>query len=807
MRISYLELKNYRRFRNLKLEFPDGIVGILGLNGAGKSTIIEGMAWALFGNEPEIVRTSRESIRRSGAGVKDSVEATLEFEMEGIEYRVVREMGGRNLSMKAVLTTRDATLADGDRAVREKVQKLLGMDHKSFFTSVFARQKELNELQDFPASERKKVVLRMLRIDGIDEAIKRVREDRRSVSQQIQGAEGMLLGSEGEDREVVVTSRIDELSTSLKTAERAFAEAQRTKDLRTRELGQARERRDSLAKDFEAYRTADADLKATKKALADMQERESKAVAAVREAEESLKKLPELERAEHDWIEIRKTRELLDEEKAKFDRKTILSKDVAAIEEELSQLAKRLETAAREAGEAEEVRERIQSVAEKKKEAETGRGALSNKLAEMKARMEERLSRLEDDRRRLGDIEHAGKAGVCPTCERVLEDAYDPLVKRLRTGLREAESVTKEDELSIEASRAELVASDKMLEALERKLKHNEEQLAKATAALARIEAVNGEIARAKARLKAKAEEVRAIGEVRFSMDEYKRVRESYDRLSLKHEELVKLKEKQTQLGKTRRDLDELRGAMKAKRSEESALSDRISKLEPKRKGYEEAMKQFDQRTDAASAAAEALADARVGLERISADIRSSKKELDEIRRLKERVKSQRDSLEEMSLLEDVLVDFKDHLIGRIAPTLSEITSDVMSMMTDGKYERIELDDDYQISIDDDGTLHPLSRFSGGEADIANLSLRLAISRMIAERTGTNQVNLLVLDEIFGSLDPTRKRSVMLALSALASQFRQVMLITHVDDMKDLMAHVVKVEELPDGTSAAKVVS
>src|SRR5512136_1388719 len=99
MRISYLELKNYRRFKEFKLQFPDGIVGILGLNGAGKTTIIEAIAWALFGNVDEVVRTSKDSIRRTGAGPNDACSVWLEFELGGTEYRVEREMGGKSLSM------------------------------------------------------------------------------------------------------------------------------------------------------------------------------------------------------------------------------------------------------------------------------------------------------------------------------------------------------------------------------------------------------------------------------------------------------------------------------------------------------------------------------------------------------------------------------------------------------------------------------------------------------------------------------------------------------------------------------------
>ncbi|MGD9963336.1 MAG: AAA family ATPase, partial [Thermoplasmata archaeon] len=134
MRLSYLELRNYRRFKDVKVQFPDGIVGIIGLNGSGKTTLVEGVAWALFGNTEEAVRTSRESIKRAGAGPSETSKAKLEFELGGSDYRVEREMGGKNLLMKASLRTGSTVLAEGDREVRRAVEKLIGMDHKSFFT-------------------------------------------------------------------------------------------------------------------------------------------------------------------------------------------------------------------------------------------------------------------------------------------------------------------------------------------------------------------------------------------------------------------------------------------------------------------------------------------------------------------------------------------------------------------------------------------------------------------------------------------------------------------------------------------------
>lgn len=155
---------------------------------------------------------------------------------------------------------------------------------------------------------------------------------------------------------------------------------------------------------------------------------------------------------------------------------------------------------------------------------------------------------------------------------------------------------------------------------------------------------------------------------------------------------------------------------------------------------------------------------------------------------------------EMLNRLSQVMRGFKESIISRIVPTLSETSSDLLSQLTEGKYGGMRLDDNYQMWLYDQGEEHRLERFSGGEVDLANLCLRLAISRMITERSGS-QINLLVLDEIFGSQDQTRKRSILETLGQLQRQFRQILLITHIDDVKDSVGAVLRVQEREDGSS------
>ncbi|MEO6878671.1 MAG: SbcC/MukB-like Walker B domain-containing protein, partial [Gemmatimonadaceae bacterium] len=110
--------------------------------------------------------------------------------------------------------------------------------------------------------------------------------------------------------------------------------------------------------------------------------------------------------------------------------------------------------------------------------------------------------------------------------------------------------------------------------------------------------------------------------------------------------------------------------------------------------------------------------------------------------------------------------------------------------LTDGRYSEIELDEQYNIIVLEDAIPKPV--ISGGEEDLANLVLRLAISEMIAERAGQS-FSLLILDEVFGSLDDARRHNVVDLLRRLQDRFEQVILITHIESVREGLDRVVTV--------------
>ena len=79
MRLRSLAIRNYRSIRRLQVEFPEGLLGIVGHNGAGKSSLLEAVAWALYGTPA--VRTRAEAVATIGAS--DACRVRLEFDLGG----------------------------------------------------------------------------------------------------------------------------------------------------------------------------------------------------------------------------------------------------------------------------------------------------------------------------------------------------------------------------------------------------------------------------------------------------------------------------------------------------------------------------------------------------------------------------------------------------------------------------------------------------------------------------------------------------------------------------------------------------
>jgi exonuclease SbcC len=234
-----------------------------------------------------------------------------------------------------------------------------------------------------------------------------------------------------------------------------------------------------------------------------------------------------------------------------------------------------------------------------------------------------------------------------------------------------------------------------------------------------------------------------------------------------------------------------------------------ISALDFNESAYEASV----ERVTAAEERLSTLRDAREGLggEWKDADYRIERtkaelQRLDDDRKLANEKAAAASRMDEM---DGLFTEFFRSLTARARPTLEVEASDLVRELTDGRYERMEFDDNYRVKLlDRYDDSYAIERFSGGESDVASLSARVALSRIVASRGG-NTLGFLVLDEVFGSLDAGRRNNVLLALERLKRSFGQIFIISHVAEVQEsaLVDEVWMLEVDEEGKSTVRRVN
>lgn len=168
MIINSLFLENFKSYSKMQLDFNNGISIIMGQNGAGKSTILESISFALFKQHSG---RSLQHLVRSG---QTKMKVQLDFVVNGRTYRVLRERG--KSTSKAELRIKEGeafhSLATGDKQVSYEIQNLMEMDGDLFLNAVYVRQGEIADLIDKTQSEKKQLIGKLLGIESLEKAWK-----------------------------------------------------------------------------------------------------------------------------------------------------------------------------------------------------------------------------------------------------------------------------------------------------------------------------------------------------------------------------------------------------------------------------------------------------------------------------------------------------------------------------------------------------------------------------------------------------------------------------------------------------------
>ncbi len=782
MQINRLRLLNFRQHAETVVEFERGLTGIIGPNGAGKTTLLEAIAWAIYGTDA--ARGTKETIKRRGAPPRSRVEVELDFELGPHRYRVVRTLQQAQL----YLDSEPAPIANSVIAVTDKLTRLLGMTRQEFFNTYFTGQKELAIMAQMTAPERAQFLSRVLGYEKLRDAQQRLKERHRSTQAALDARRSELVDP------AQLAADAELADTRVKLAEEAVARAAaalKTARATLVKLAPEGARWEGLQRQVASL---ESDLKLAQHRATDAKQQCGQLDKELAEALGAKTKLDELLPSVAPLPVLREERTRLEAELEQVSARRSLEGRVAELDRQLQRVTKRLrelpEPAAFETAKASRVgaQDELDRVSH---DIETAQAAWVREKQDAETTRKNLLEQHADFEKQRKHLEHAGPLGDCPICSQPLGGTYESVVEKLGRQLDEVLDQgtyyrQKLDQLKAEP--AQLAELRKRQTVLQRDVRKFTEQTARLDQQLkerVRVTSEQDGLAKQRAELAAQlgsgpaqADEAR-LGDVRRHIAALEPLETQALRLQFAAERAGELAPR---FALAEQELSVLEARVKDLRLQLDGLGWSPEAFEAVRTRIRETERQAQQ--------------AELGQERAAGELTnalSQRAEIERRRSERERRLAEVQRLADESLLshelDRALGDLRHELNEALRPDLSDLASGFLRDLTAGRYTDLELDEDYLATIVEDG--EPKKVISGGEEDVANLALRLAISQMIAERAG-QPLSLLVLDEIFGSLDEDRRTAVMDLLRNLADRFPQVILITHIESVRDGFDRVIR---------------
>lgn len=795
MRLNRLTLSNFRLHTNTRIDFEPGLTGIIGPNGSGKTTILEAIAWALYGLPA--VRGRRQDVRSLSASGRAAVRVELEFELAGHRYRVLRTLSSAEL----YLDGQSAPIANSTTAVTDLVRRRLGMSQQEFFNTYFTGQKDLGVMSAMGPAERAQFLSRVLGYERLRGAQSLVRERRNVLKGELAGLEAAMPASD------VVARELSETESRLTEAERRASEA----------LAQLQSADAALTKIKPKWLAIQNDRDAMQRLLAELSVQENEERHLTAEVEQLQGEQGEIARARSEIAEIAAelnvhkdvSAQLHEMERLFQDegRRKELLRSRRAVEQAIASLHERRVRAAVAAG----ALELAEAARERTRAELAGLTARRQELhTEWVRDQQEASTKREDYRAQYRDLkqqrEHLATLGPqspCPVCTRPLGDHFREVLDDLDGRLATVEVDGKYYSNRVEQLKdmpAALRDIGARIAQLERDLEQQNRSVTETQLRLQEQAQIDRDLAEREKQLAGIDEQVASIpsGYHATRHAQLQQQRAHLEPLAKRATLLGALAEREPvvqselaratrELGRVRERLGELRLRQKESRFSESGferLKAQHEAAEAERRRAELAALGAEKELDAARAASAAAEKRREELERAQQRLR--------VLTLERRTHDE---------LDRAFTDIRAELNEHVRPEISDLASGFLAELTDGRYTDLELDDDYNVIVKEDDIPKPV--ISGGEEDLANLVLRLAISQMIAERAG-QAFSLLVLDEVFGSLDDTRRHNVVQLLRRLHDRFEQVVLITHIESVREGLDRVLTVRYDPE-TATSRV--
>lgn len=843
-----LVLRNFLSYRECTLDLTGVQMAVLsGRNGDGKSALLDAMTWALWGKARGRLEDDRIYMNAPEMRVE------FEFEAGGDRYLVVRRRtrGRASGSLDFYqLTERGRTTLTGGtaRETQEAIAARLHLDYDTFLNSAFIAQGRANEFTRKNASDRKEVFRRILGLERYEaladaagtrrkEAEVRFKELERQAAaarsevEQLPAVEDAIAAvrtdlADAEARLAPLEAELAELHIAQRDYERLCAEVQQEEA----RLAQLWRQRDALHHRLEGARTEVAALELRLARRAEIETRHRELLAAREEegTHEERRRAAATAEEQHRTAQQRleRARTLLEAEAADVARRLREAEDGARQTEALSQEGEQL---AAERAALAGFEERAKAVLARAHEA-----SLRAQAARQAA--DAALARAKEVKARKTQLEGAGAR--CPTCGKPMSPAEAGRAIAECTAEQQALRGTYEAALGAEsAAKAEETAAREEHERLAAEQRTREATLlarerefaglaATARAAAERLPALRhrqAELERTLAAGDFDVDAAQALAEAQATLARIAYDPAAHDALRERIRALANAEHEFRELSIAATRHDALLDAIRRDEAALATLAQEAEVVEAAVRRARLAVTGADDVSPRLGHIATLVAELRAQQTALARREGQLEHQRESLQRLAAQMEQARDELralaEERDLYDELHRAFgKDGvqamLIDQSLPRVERTANEMLERMTGGRIAvalrtqratRAGAKETLDIDICDELGTRDYEMYSGGEAFRVDFALRIALARLLAERSGA-EMPTLIIDEGFGTQDAEGIDRLTEAIFAIRDEFRLVLVVTHLEEMKSRFPARIEVRKEPGRGSLARVV-
>lgn len=788
MILCKLCLENFKRYVKFEIDFEEGLVGIIGKNGSGKSTIFEAILFALYGEFKD--RGYKEIVRNANASIKDAVVVELLFEFDNIEYRVIREFRGKALTANAKLYKNGELITSGAKEVTASIIKLTKMNKEAFLHTLFASQKELTSLSNSKPEDRKRMIRKLLGLEKIDYIEKELIEKSRELKREISAFAEVLLSKE--EKELKKEQIKQNLEAKKELNKASVTQGKELDSIKLKEIDIKKEL-EVFNKTKEQKQKLFGELELLKNSINSSLQNQSKLSKELEDLDNKQKEYKVLEPIKQQYEELQQKLKEQTQLKEYHLKKEGLLKEQESLREQYKKIKKDLAQLEKECEGYEELSNKLKQINTQINQSKSTYQEIQTKEKEVNSKLFAEQRVINDTAAKIENIQALGRESSCPTCTRPLLEEYDNVINSLNGIIKhiQDEKITK---LKLELKTVE--ESKKEWEnRIQTQEKEQIELSNKNTLMLSKqkdLQALKTHLQTIEQKGKINNEELAKLEQYKYDENIHKALENSFNTLQPKYETLKSL---ETMLKRYINVKQELENTVK----QVVLLNENYDKKEIDYKqidynetNHQNKQKEFDEHIIQKDEKTAQLNKLKVDMATLEGEIKTVQASLDNDDKQLAKVQTKKDDLIDYDKIKISLSEFKTKLNSKVAPRISDIASSMYAQITKGKYQHIEVSNDFDFFIYDEGKKYPIERFSGGEIDLANLVLRIAISKTLNELSGSSQIGFLAFDEVFGSQDEARRMEILEAFHTIKEQYRQIFLISHEMEIKEMFERVVE---------------